>query len=150
MKIIFLDIDGVLNSEAYFDSLPEGIAARRSGNRLKCLDKSAITRLNKILKVTGAEIVLSSSWRVKGLKTCNQLLTDAGCEKEAIGSTPMSMKLNRVNEIRLWREESQHNVVKWIAIDDEDISLLGENAVQTSSDRGLQDEHVREAIDKLL
>lgn len=70
MKFLFLDIDGVLNSE-YFYSLTA------SGDRsLVCespsldqfckenLDSAAIDRVIRICGETGAEIVLSSSWRL--------------------------------------------------------------------------------------
>src|SRR5260370_34823589 len=53
MKIIFLDIDGVLNC----DNTP---------NPRKfpyIIDKKLLARLKKLLDRTGAKVVLSSSWR---------------------------------------------------------------------------------------
>lgn len=58
---IFLDIDGVLNSEDWYHYYWE--------NDLKYTDKEynidfrAVERLNRLIDATGAEIVLSSSWR---------------------------------------------------------------------------------------
>jgi HAD domain in Swiss Army Knife RNA repair proteins len=53
MKIIFLDIDGVLNSD-------------KTPNPRKfpyIVDKKLLRRLKKLLKRTNAKVVLSSSWR---------------------------------------------------------------------------------------
>lgn len=50
MKVVFLDIDGVLNSEA---SLMED----------ESLEEALILNLKELVEKTGAEIVLSSSWR---------------------------------------------------------------------------------------
>lgn len=51
MKIIFLDVDGVLNS------VQDGYSIRlRTDSHLKLLQH--------IVKETGAKIVLSSSWRI--------------------------------------------------------------------------------------
>jgi hypothetical protein len=52
MKPLFLDIDGVLNAhEPHPGSLYNGI-------RLDCMG-----RLNRVLKATGASLVISSAWR---------------------------------------------------------------------------------------
>ena len=59
MKVIFLDVDGVLNSDEYFDRIQnldiEGIESDIDINKVKLLKKAVDT--------TGAKVVLSSSWR---------------------------------------------------------------------------------------
>ena len=57
MKIIFLDIDGVLNSEMYEWSRGED----RADNRI---DLSRVRLLKDIVSATDAKIVLSSTWRL--------------------------------------------------------------------------------------
>ena len=56
MKIIFLDIDGVLNSAAYRSQL---------GMRYfsEIIDRRKMPLLQKIVKETDAQIVLTSTWR---------------------------------------------------------------------------------------
>ena len=59
MKIVFLDIDGVLNCE---------------GSRSRCvgyrgIDDKKVENLAKIVKATGAEIVLTSTWKEDWRKT---------------------------------------------------------------------------------
>lgn len=74
--IVFLDIDGVLNSAAFF-----AVSSKRKFRRAKgtakqelvltrdlaafaaMIDKVAMARLNRILTTTGALVVVSSSWR---------------------------------------------------------------------------------------
>jgi hypothetical protein len=52
MKIVFLDIDGVLNDHAWMD---------HAGS---CdIKRECVLRLNRILRETGAVIVVSSAWR---------------------------------------------------------------------------------------
>lgn len=60
MKVIFLDIDGVLNSDAYMkkqlDNSSEGIKSE--------IDPATLILLKKAVDTTGAKIILSSSWRI--------------------------------------------------------------------------------------
>ena len=54
MKIIFLDFDGVLNSRIY---------DREKGDNDGNIDKTRLPLIKKCIDITGAEIVLSTSWR---------------------------------------------------------------------------------------
>ncbi len=55
MKIIFLDFDGVLNSKQYH--------SERDIQKCEFLDISRLNLIKKIVDATGAEIVLSTSWK---------------------------------------------------------------------------------------
>ena len=57
MKIIFLDIDGVLNSDEYID-----IAKNAQGIE-RHIDIEKVKLLKKAINETGAKTVLTSSWR---------------------------------------------------------------------------------------
>ena len=59
-KIIFLDIDGVLNSMELFDKLEESNIEPFMGIDV---DEDNLEQLRYIVEKTGAQIVLSSSWR---------------------------------------------------------------------------------------
>ena len=67
MKIIFLDIDGVLNSENRFKELKalieQGKRTEKALSRWHLPCKDTLRPLQKIIDETGAKIVLSSSWR---------------------------------------------------------------------------------------
>lgn len=57
-KIIFLDIDGVLNSQLYFKSGRADTGLVRDD-----IDVEAVELLNHLCDATGADIVVTSTWR---------------------------------------------------------------------------------------
>ena len=59
-RILFLDIDGVLNGK---DWAVENIGRGNEGWSPYVFDPRTVRQLNRILEITGAEIVISSSWR---------------------------------------------------------------------------------------
>lgn len=60
-KYLFLDIDGVLNHDEWFES--DGYRKNRANWQISMFDPVCVERVNKILDVTGARLVVSSSWR---------------------------------------------------------------------------------------
>ena len=65
MRIIFLDIDGVLNSELWYKEV------KYANLEEKHFSPALVENLNTITDQTGAKIVVSSSWRKN--KTLEQL-----------------------------------------------------------------------------
>lgn len=70
MKFLFLDIDGVLNSECFFCLSASGDRSHNFDEIPSLdsfckdfIDREAVEKVMKICSETGAEIVLSSSWR---------------------------------------------------------------------------------------
>lgn len=61
MKIIFLDIDGVLNTTETFIKRRKNY--ERTGVFTLEIDEFRLEYLKKIIDITGAKIVLSSTWR---------------------------------------------------------------------------------------
>lgn len=149
MKILFLDIDGVLNSQRFFNTLPHGFTTTRSD---EILDPEAIDRLNKIIRETGAKIVVSSSWRIGlSLVELQILLKDHGVEGEVIGMTPSINKKGRVrgDEIQAWLNDHLEVIDFVILDDDSDMRHLMPALVKTSHNEGLLDVHVEQAIKML-
>jgi hypothetical protein len=104
MKIVFLDIDGVLNWV--------GTEDRISGFVGLCPER--IQRFNQILDAhPDAKIVVSSTWRASGLfgvyedfDGLKKLLADRGLRGEIIGHTPIHFgHRGRGNEIREYLDE---------------------------------------------
>ena len=62
-KVIFLDIDGVLNTGRWHAQMGGNIPRDKYGYTF---DPNAVANLKKILDETGAEIVISSSWKSFG------------------------------------------------------------------------------------
>ena len=64
MKVIFLDIDGVLNTSETFRKRRVEYEKTKKWNIE--IDLHRVARLKYIINMTGAKIVLSSSWRLFG------------------------------------------------------------------------------------
>lgn len=82
MKIIFLDIDGVLNHESWYEKRLEFDLQYP----LCEFDPKSIEYLNNITDITGAKIIISSSWRFN--PDIVNILYKAGITGEIIGCTP--------------------------------------------------------------
>lgn len=71
-KIIFLDIDGVLNTERQHDRcVNEGITPVDGFGY--AFDPIAVANLKRIVEETGADIVISSSWKLWGLDAMQRM-----------------------------------------------------------------------------
>lgn len=123
MKIIFLDVDGVLNNSETTDRI-DGFTG---------LDPLLIANFNRITAaVPDAKIVISSTWRkalpfmkaytdFDGLK---RLLAERGLKGEIIGHTPINFSyVTRGGEIRMWLESAEAKAVApitdFVVIDDD-------------------------------
>lgn len=83
MKVIFLDIDGVLNSNDWYVKT-RGVGGYNGGD----IDPECIELINDLIDATGAKIIMSSSWRSDYENSC-EYLYDNGLYCDAIiGKTP--------------------------------------------------------------
>ena len=135
VKIVFLDIDGVLNDALTIQRLMDDAPTM---DHLECL-KAIIDR-------TGAQIVLSSTWRLFSLSRniVKNKLKKVGLE--FIDRTKELMK-GRAAEIREWL--SRHPEVENFVVLDDDKTLLKEfpnNMVKTAFFSGLCPEHIDKAV----
>lgn len=150
MKLIFLDIDGVLNGS----DLPPLFGP---GWPESHLETHLIEKLNKIVKaVEGTKIVISSSWRIRfSLQELIEMLVRKGLEAEIIDVTPrihgrFSEHIPRGKEIQAWLDATKENVEKFIILDDiSNMVHLEPFLIQTDDFVGLTDEHVDRAIKML-
>lgn len=161
MNIIFLDIDGVLNSYRYFESI-------KSQDDLKHTEirDYHVQLLSKIYHACDAKIVLASSWRTirdSDDKDCidmwNYLIDSlATYNMEIVDYTPI-IHLNRPKEIATWlKKHSDNTDIHFVIFDDDfpkaqyDVFGLGRYLVKTEfwannmDTGGLQQEHVEKAI----
>lgn len=171
--VIFLDIDGVLNSEAYVLKLEKQHYALGHGEpaspETTCdcfklyqqIDRDAIDRVNRIVAETGAKIVISSTWRklfdppvLAGMLAAHGLMVG-----EIIGETPEGHdhpgmlvvygnleRMYRGYEIDYWLRQHP-DVERFVILDDGSDMVMHKNRlVQTDCQEGLLDEHVELAI----
>lgn len=90
MKIIFLDFDGVLNSDEYFESSTYWNDYHAIGASYTKLDPSRIDLLNKLVKKSEAKVVVSSAWRIgNDIEELNFILKNRGAKFEIVDRTPI-------------------------------------------------------------
>ncbi len=142
MKVIFLDVDGVL---LHCDSYRRGRPYRG--------ERSCVDALNSLTDSTKAVIVVSSCWRIgRTVIELRELLAGWGVSACILDRTGDSLS-NRGQEIKAWLENRAHergDVESFVIIDDDsDMDDLLPNLVQTSFDTGLLPEHAT-AAQKIL
>ncbi len=153
IKVIFLDIDGVLNSYDWRLKNRE-----ENDGEIKCLDEKPIEILSRIVKVSGAKIVLSSSWRTKDPNDVYIKILNQKFEKFSISILDSTgrrkNKYPRGWEIRDWikNNRNKYNIESFVVIDDDSQGIVNHKKtllpyyVKTSFKDGLKEEHV----DKIL
>ena len=139
MKVIFLDVDGVLNSA-------------QDGYSIRLSTDSHLRLLQRITKETGAKIVLSSSWWI-GFTTASKNLLARFKEYglELMDCTPELSSACRGDEIRKWLNDTDYTVENFVILDDEaNMAEFAEtNLVQTDTNVGLQEKEVIKCIKML-
>lgn len=156
MKIIFLDIDGVLNGYGFGDYLGWKLVCLFKNKYIKNLyrritdpcgvHESKVKRLSKIIRKTNAKVVMSSSWRhgwwkcpYEDMFSDQKKLTDLFKKYniEVIDITPNSVNGKRDAEILQWLSKHEDEVENFIILDDENSFLRAfdndERFIQTSS-----------------
>ena len=89
IKIIFLDIDGVLNSNRYYVELDAKGELHKDRDEFGGGFCSKSTKwLNKLIDETGAKIVIPSTWRMSGEKEMKALWKKRKMSGKIIGITP--------------------------------------------------------------
>jgi len=106
MKVLFLDIDGVLNTHKSIGQFGTDF-----------IDRAMVTLVARIVQVTGAKIVLSSTWRVddKDRALVVRELNQHGLELHAC--TPVLSTWERCHEITAWLDNNPH-VQRFAILDD--------------------------------
>lgn len=161
MKIIFLDIDGVLNSDAYCES-PEYLFETQHMtdqlimlvNHYVLLDPRALHRLNDLVKRSGAEVVLSSTWRGKySPAEITKMMQDRGATFTVTASTPVlhgkvnSSRIPRGKEIASYIDGLKVKPESFVILDDHDDMLdLINVLVKTTMKLGLTADDVERAL----
>ncbi|GJQ44086.1 MAG: hypothetical protein JETCAE03_35840 [Ignavibacteriaceae bacterium] len=142
-KIIFLDVDGVLNSEVDYLLNNKDIDERTD------LAKRPMELLNDLIAETGAEVVISSTWRLgETVESMQKMFDEKGFRGKIIGLTERLGRGNlRGNEILQWIKDNQEyldgkyysNFDTYVIFDDDSDMLLWQkdNFIQIDSYAGL-------------
>lgn len=146
MKVLFLDIDGVLNSDTFYLNRPKEI--KHLPYPLSEFDPACVARLNRILDETKARLVISSSWRHGAF--LNRILSKVGITAKMWDITPYGMGRPRGCEIRQFLNEHP-DIENYVILDDIDNMLPEQQShfVLTKYYYGLTDEDAEKAINIL-
>ena len=154
MKIIFLDIDGVLNNslevdehkQVYLGEDYQGLYSPR-----------CVERLNKLIEATSAKIVLSSTWRIGlNLEQVQEIMDIMGISCEVIGITDYLVERYnfRGNEIYKWIKDNskvysidEFDYRSFVILDDDTDMLMWQkdNYVNCDPEIGMTDRTVAKA-----
>ena len=134
MKVIFLDIDGVLNCKE----------TRNPRKFPYIVDERLLERLLKLRERTGAEVVLSSTWRYDPVG----LLAARHFKIPFTDVIPDLPGEPRHKEIMAWLS-AHDDVSRYAVIDDEDDGLDTLPLFQPSASTGLSEEVARGVADYL-
>ena len=149
MNIIFLDVDGVLNSQNKLIEIYNKTGRPHSGTDYP-FDEKCLENLKKLVKETGAKIVITSTWRKyeENMKVLLNKLKEYNLDKEIIGYTPV-LYTRRENEIieYLNNLNNLNNNINYVIIDDiSNMGQLNDNLVVTSPKTGFTEENMKTAI----
>lgn len=153
MKVLFLDVDGVLNyvgCDAYYGSVYFVVEEK-------------LQMLTEIIDRTGAQIVLTSTWRYG---FADQLLGQESFEADLYEALVNIMEehgleiydctgeaqLTRGVEIALWLQAAEEEIEAFAILDDMESGQFGQYEsflIQTDIEKGLNRYHVESAIQML-
>lgn len=154
MKIVFLDIDGVMNAPDARDDDPLPLAFRRS----------AVLALNRIVREADARIVISSTWRISthagdiSLDGWGWLLKSHGvmpATGRVVGVTRMDEpsrggeRDTRAKQIRDWLILNPR-VERAVVLDDDDGDYAPTPFIRVNPATGLTDADATQALSLLL
>lgn len=147
MRVLFLDFDGVLNSDRFATegpAMPEG----EGWWGPSALDPRALELLRRLVETARCEVVISSTWRLNHTRA--ELAALLGVEvldvTPRLHRTPDGVPRTRGDEIRAWLE-SHPEVEVWIAVDDDPVDVT--SCVRTDPAVGLTEADVEALLAKL-
>lgn len=152
MRLIFLDVDGVLNSVSFWIT--------RYVRGQSQIDPEAVAYLNELTDQTGANLVISSAWRHRGIKEMRRILKANGVRASVVGLTPslehkdsgspLWISPGRGIEIAAWLQASKRAVESFVILDDDnDMGDLLPRLVRTDYHIGLTPTDAMKARDML-
>lgn len=126
MKVLFLDVDGVLNSTPFLARV----------DAINAMDPRCIEQLARIVRESGCKIVVSSAWRLSGLgvksdfrRCLNEAKDDGTVRRALIGITPdLSNEKSdtypvRGSEIAKWLADGTDEEIESFVILDDDTDM---------------------------
>lgn len=164
IKVIFLDCDGVVNGSAFFKRVHGTRPDPKNEEELLagCVDPDAVRLLDELLERTGAKVVVSSSWRhchegfgfiVRALHMGSKGNGGPGLmhQRSFIDITPHRSVRGRSRGFEIDDWLLAHPEVEQFVIldDDDDMEMHQKRLVRTTTQLGLQRQHIEQAVKML-
>ena len=130
-----MDIDGVINTKEWHSKMTKDTPKDEYGYTF---DPIAVANLAHIIDETGADIVISSSWKFYGVPKLREMWKKRNLPGHILDTTPntisdeMLLKANldeivfgecRGSEIKEWLSQNEERVSNYVIIDDMDDML---------------------------
>ena len=149
-KIIFLDFDGVLNTEHY-QGLLQYQGKPWQDEYGAFFDPNAVKQLKRIIDATDADIVVESSWKYLGLAAMKELWEVRNLPGTIIDITPSLLGKNKGVEIASWLSKYAKQDIRYVIIDDEYVILDFQLPyfILTNPYEGITEEQANRAISML-
>ena len=149
-KILFLDFDGVLNTEHY-QGLLQYQGKPWQDEYGAFFDPKAVKQLKRIIDATDADIVVESSWKYLGLDAMKELWEVRNLPGTIIDITPSLLGKNKGVEIASWLSKYAKQDIRYVIIDDEYVILDSQlpHFILTNPYEGITEEQANRAISML-
>jgi hypothetical protein len=163
-KIIFLDFDGVLNTQYYQEQL-QSHSKKWQDEYGALFDPNAVKQLKRIIDATNADIVVESSWKYHGLDAMKELWEVRNLPGRIIDITPSTISdeyllpsdLENIHpsmlhckgiEISSWLSKYETQDIRYVIIDDEFVILNSQlsHFILTNPYEGITEEQANQAI----
>lgn len=141
-KFLFLDVDGVLNSDNWYHEEWQKDHIYPQGD----FDPVCVERINRVVAETDCKVVVSSSWRTDS--NLQSVFTKAGLHFTIYGTTPFGD--HRGREIQDWLD-TQTTPYVYAIVDDDRKMLQSQKpyVVRTNGNIGITDDNVDQLINIL-
>ena len=151
MNIIFLDVDGVLNSIKSLKTAYKKDSTRPYSDYYYPFDPRCLLNLKHLVEETDSYLVITSTWRKHelGREILLSELKKYNLDTRVIGYTDILNKAREV-EIKAYLEKLDEDVNYIILDDSKGFPELGEYLIRTNYEKGLTKTKARRGIKKLL
>lgn len=138
MRLIFLDIDGVLNTSE----------TKQRHRGFIGMQPDLVQRFNELVRSTDAGVILSSTWRID--PNWEKTMRSCGLTCKFLGRTDRLPSGIRGEEIQEWLDKYTEPVEAYAIIDDDSDMLPHQPHFKTSFYAGGLTDEIAEAIRKHL
>ena len=151
MNVIFLDVDGVLNSIKSLKTAYKDDNKRPYSDYYYPFDPKCMLNLKHLVEETNSYLVITSTWRQYeiGREILLSELKKYGLDTRVIGYTDILHKAREV-EIKAYLEKLDEDVNFIIIDDSKGFPELEEFLIRTNFEKGLTKRGTKKGIKKLL